>query len=204
MTLLLDLCYLPPVQYMAHWVNAKGVLLDTDSPYLKGTWRNRTQIATAGGPLYLSIPLLSGKYLQPYHEVRIAYHEPWQKIHWRSIHDAYRKSPFFEHYADELEAYYRQRTERLVDWNQGLMAMLLRWMQLSSETAAPEAVTDMRKRLGLKPGKNEADLQFQPIPYVQVFQDRLGFLPNLSVLDLLCCTGPQARYILQQSIICRE
>ena len=204
MSIRLDLCYLPPVQYMAHWAHSGRVVLDTRSPYLKGTYRNRTQLVTAAGPLFLSVPLLSGKYLQAYDEVRIAYHEPWQKIHWRSIHDAYRKSPYFEHYADALEPYYRQPVDKLVDWNMGLMSMLLTWLQLEPWADDLEAEQDLRAMLGRKPERNIPDPHFKPRPYVQVFQDRLGFIPNASVLDLLFCTGPEAPFLLRDSLTYRE
>jgi len=206
---LMDVLYLPPIQYFAHWATSSSVVLEQCTPYTKGTWRNRCAIATAGGPLVLSVPLLSGKYLQPLHEVKIAYHEPWQHTHWRSIHDAYRKSPFFDFYADPLEAWYQQKTEYLTEWNLGLLRIILKALRLpvAFETTAtfspvaPENHRDLRDAFAFKPRLQRPDPLYRDVRYVQVFEDRLGFLPNLSILDLLFCTGPEAVTMLRRSVI---
>lgn len=206
---LIDVLYLPPVQYFAHWAASSSVVLEQCAPYVKGTWRNRCVIATAGGPLVLSVPLLSGKYLQPLRDVKIAYHEPWQRIHWRSIHDAYRKSPFFEFYADPLEAWFRQQPEYLVEWNVGLLSIILKALRLPADfetteafsAQAPDNFRDLRDAFAFKPRLQRPDPLYRELRYVQVFEDRLGFLPNLSILDLLFCTGPEAVSILLRSVI---
>lgn len=206
---LMDILYLPTIQYFAHWATSSSVILEQCTPYTKGTWRNRCAVATAGGPLVLSVPLLSGKYLQPLREVKIAYHEPWQRTHWRSIHDAYRKSPFFDFYAEPLEAWYRQQPEYLVEWNTGLLRILLKALRLpvafeATESYAPEApenYRDLRDAFAFKPRLQRPDPLYRDVRYVQVFEDRLGFLPNLSILDLLFCTGPEAASILLRSVI---
>lgn len=206
---LMDILYLPTIQYFAHWAAASSVILEQCTPYTKGTWRNRCAVATAGGPLVLSVPLLSGKYLQPLREVKIAYHEPWQRSHWRSIHDAYRKSPFFDFYAEPLEAWYRQQPEYLVEWNTGLLRILLKALRLpvafeTTESYAPDSpenYRDLRDAFAFKPRLQRPDPLYRDVRYVQVFEDRLGFLPNLSILDLLFCTGPEAASILRRSVI---
>lgn len=206
---LMDILYLPTIQYFAHWATASSVILEQCAPYTKGTWRNRCAVATAGGSLVLSVPLLSGKYLQPLREVKIAYHEPWQRTHWRSIHDAYRKSPFFNFYAEPLEAWYRQQPEYLVEWNTGLLRILLKALRLpvafeTTESYAPDApenYRDLRDAFAFKPRLQRPDPLYRDVRYVQVFEDRLGFLPNLSILDLLFCTGPEAASILRRSVI---
>jgi hypothetical protein len=205
---LLDVFYLPPVQYMAHLAAHPELRLEQCAPYLKGTYRNRCVIATGGGPLTLSVPLLSGKYGQPLREVRIAYHESWQRQHWRSIHDAYRSAPFFDHYAEAFEPFFRQEKELLLEWNMGLLDMVMRQLGLSKPLSLtekyepePENVTDLRNAFAFKPRRQREDPQYRTVPYVQVFQDRHGFIPNLSILDLLFCTGPEALHILRRSLI---
>lgn len=205
--LLMDIHYLPPVQYFAHFANAPSVILEQWAPYIKGTYGNRCVIAASGGPMVLSAPLLSGKYLQPFCEVRIAYHEPWQKRHWRSIHDAYRKAPFFEHYAERIEGCFQHQREFLAEWNLELLRVLLACLRIATPYSlterfdpTPDSCTDLRKAIAFKPRLQRPDPQFQVLPYVQVFQDRYSFIPNLSILDLLFCTGPEARAILRRSI----
>lgn len=205
---LFDVFYLPPAPYMAYLLAHPKVQLEQYSLYLKGTYRNRCVIATAGGPLVLSVPLKSGKYRQPLHEVRIAYDEPWQRQHWRSIHDAYRSAPFFDHYAEGLEPYFRREKEFLLEWNLGLLNIVMRQLGLSKlllltekYEPEPENTTDLRNAFAFKPRLQREDPQYRTQPYVQVFQDRHGFIPNLSILDLLFCTGPEALHLLRRSVI---
>lgn len=204
---LLALHYLPNVQYMSKWLAFGEVRIEQHEHYGKGTYRNRCQIAGANGPLLLSVPLLKGKNeQQPVREVRIAYQQPWQAQHWQSIQSAYGKSPFFLYYADAFEALYQQKPELLFDWNAALLTLLLRCLKLPSELAftqryeeAPAAeVVDFRQRLSPK-APSEADAHFKSIVYPQVFAEKHGFLPNLSTLDLLFCTGPEAALYLQRS-----
>lgn len=204
---LMDIFYLGPTPYFAHLLSAPAVRLEQWAPYLKGTYANKCVIAASGGTMVLSVPLLSGKHLQPLNEVRIAYHEPWQKRHWRSIRDAYRKAPFFEHYAERIEPHYRQQTEFLAEWNLGLLHTLLDCMRLSPDISltehydpAPENCADLRRAFAYKARLKRPHPEYAPLPYVQVFQDRHGFIPNLSTLDLLFCTGPEAQAILRRSI----
>ncbi len=205
---LMDILYLPPVQYFAHWIQADSPVLEQWAPYTKGTYKNRCMIASANGPLVLSVPLRSGKYLQPLCEVQIAYDEPWQRRHWRSIHDAYRSAPFFEHYADPFDAYFKKQQSFLAEWNLGLMRLVLdglrlaRPLQLTDEfEPRPVYSADLRGGFPFKTRLKRPDASYQDVPYVQVFQDRHGFIPNLSILDLLFCTGPEAPSILRRSIV---
>ncbi len=206
MLALLDLLYLPPGAYFAHLAQYKEIQLEAWAPYLKGTYSNRCVIASANGPLTLSVPLQSGKYLQAMGQIRIAYHEPWSRRHWRSIHDAYRSAPFFEHYAEYFEPCFKAQPALLQDWNLSLLRAALRALNLdlaihltTQYDKAPVGAEDLRKIFQYKPHLQRQATAIQIAPYPQVFQDRLGFLPNLSILDLIFCTGPDALRILRQS-----
>ncbi len=206
MPALFDLLYLPPAVYFAHLAQYREVQIELWSPYVKGTYSNRCVIACANGPLTLSVPLLSGKYLQAVGQVKIAYHEPWPRRHWRSIHDAYRSAPFFEHYAEYFEPCFRAQPALLQEWNLRLLKVALEVLNLNtaiSLTPRYEAITtdvkDLRKAFQYKPRLQRRCSAVQVAPYPQVFQDKHGFLPNLSILDLIFCTGPEALRILRQS-----
>lgn len=208
-TALLPLYYLPHVQYMSKWLAFGEVRIEQHEHYSKGAYRNRCHIAGANGPLLLSVPLLKGKNeQQPIREVRIAYQQPWQTQHWQSIQSAYGKSPYFLYYADAFEALYQQKPALLFDWNVALLTLLLRCLKLPAELAftqryegAPAAgVVDFREQLSAKMPA-EADVYFKSIVYPQVFAEKHGFLPNLSTLDLLFCTGPEASLYLQRSAV---
>lgn len=210
MQILLELQYLPPVQYFTKWIKYEQVWIEQHENYLKGSYRNRCHIAGVNGPLRLSIPLLKGKNEQQnIREARIAYHEPWQSQHWQSITSAYGNAPFFPFYGEEIAPFFQKKYEFLFDLNRELMQCLLRLIGLPEELnftqtfeKKPDAgILDFRNGIFPKKHRQKKDEAFQPVHYSQVFQEKNGFLPNLSILDLLFCTGPQALLILEQSVI---
>ena len=174
------LCYLPPVSWCAMAWNSAAVVIEAHEHYQKGSLRNRCYIAGPNGVQRLSIPLEKGKHQQmPICEVRIAYDEPWQRRHWRSIKTAYGNAPYFEHYADDLAPFYEKRYDFLFDYNLELLRLILQkklgWpgeIRLSEQYRAPDAFEGETSRR-----------------YPQVFEEKHGFLPDLSVLDLLFCCG---------------
>lgn len=207
-SILLELQYLPPIQYFSKWSKYDQVWIEQHENYLKGSYRNRCHIAGVNGLLRLSIPLLKGKNEgQSIQEVRIAYHEPWQTQHWTSISSAYGNAPFFEHYAPEIAPFFEKKYDFLFDLNRDLLCCLLRLIGLpdgltftssfQKETAAE--IYDFRNGIFPKKHRQKEDQAFKPVHYSQVFEEKNGFLPNLSILDLLFCTGPQALLIIEST-----
>lgn len=193
---LLSLQYLPPISWFLALAQAPKVYLEQHEHYVKGSYRNRCIIASVNGPERLSITLRKGKNQQQgIREVRIAYDEPWQIRHWRAICTAYGNSPFFEHYAELFEPFYKEKKyELLWDWNYDLLMLCLKILKLKTAIlftekyeAHPEYAIDLRN--DFSPKTNNQSTGFQPIKYPQVFEDRLGFLPDLSILDLIFCAG---------------
>jgi len=184
------------------------VYLECHENYTKRSYRNRCHIAGANGMLRLSIPLEKGKNQQtPIQEVRISYEEPWQAQHWQSIQSAYGNAPFFEYYADYIRPFFEQRYEFLFAWNEALLQQLLEILQLPQPECSPTFwqtpptdIKDFRNIITPKDSGSTQDAQFQPQPYVQVFADKHGFMPNLSIVDLLFCTGPEAPMLVQNSV----
>ncbi|HMO39672.1 MAG TPA: WbqC family protein [Saprospiraceae bacterium] len=206
--LLIELQYLPPVQYFASLARAPVVLLEAHEHYQKASYRNRAHIAGANGVLRLSVPLEKGKNeQQPIREVRIAHHERWQALHWESIRSAYGNAPFFLHYADVLAPFYQQKYTWLWDWNFDLLQLLLSACQLQIEvqlsdayySTPPPHLLDLRNAIHPKTQRQQPEPAFKPTRYPQVFEEKQGFLPNLSILDLLFCTGPETAPILKTS-----
>jgi hypothetical protein len=151
--------------------------------YQKGSFRNRCHIAGPNGVQRLSIPLVKGKHNQmPIKEVRIAYDEPWQVRHWRSIRTAYGNAPYFEHYADDLAPHYEKHYTFLFDLNLELLRLVL------------QQKLGWQGEIVLSTSYIPADLPKDlPQQYPQVFEDKHGFLPDLSILDLLFCCGKNGR-----------
>jgi hypothetical protein len=195
---LLPLAYLPPLAWCAAAWQAPVAVLELSEHYQKGSLRNRCHIAGPNGVQRLSIPLQKGKHQQlPLREVRIAYDEPWQRQHWRSICTAYGNAPYFEHYEAELRPFFEQRHTFLFEYNLAWLDYLFgqKWawqgrfqhsdtyVKLSAWPQGP----DLRNAFPAEP--TPLPEWYLPRPYPQVFAERWGFLPNLSALDLLMCCG---------------
>jgi hypothetical protein len=203
--ILIELHTLPSLEYLAVLSGASQVWLEALEHYCKQTYRNRYYINTTRGKLRLTVPveLPGGKV--PIQAVRLEAGTRWRNQHWRSISSAYRKAPFFEHYADELESIlFHQHTNFLWELNRSLLSFCLTHLRLSvplSETVAfeqqPEAaILDVRNLIN--DSKTEGVYSFYvPQPYYQVFGST--FVPNCSAIDLLFCLGPQAKQHLHLS-----
>lgn len=193
--------YLPPISYFAVLLKQPSIFIEQYENYQKGSYRNRCHIATANGILRLSIPLEKGKNNQtPIKEVKIYNADNWQIQHWRAMKSAYGKSPYFEFYADELCLFFEKKYDFLLDWNTDL----LRFMTENIGLPVDIQLTDnyykndnsiMDYRNVISPKKENLNL-FQDLHYGQVFEDKHGFIPNLSILDLLFCKGPEAIFVI--------
>lgn len=207
MTALLELQYLPPISYFAQLAYYSTIVIEQHEHYIKRSYRNRCHIAGANGVLRLSIPLEKGKNAGlNIRRVRIAYHDNWQQQHWQSLQSAYGNAPFFEYYADELYPIYQQPYELLWDWNWALLQLVLSWLPISPTILLSDKylkepsldVIDLRNQIRPQHRPIATDASLPPslrraIPsYPQVFQEKTGFLANLSILDLLFCQGPAA------------
>ncbi|MGE4586859.1 MAG: WbqC family protein [Mangrovibacterium sp.] len=206
--ILLSTAYLPPVQYLSKFLHYKTIRLEVRENFLKQTYRNRTLIAAANGPESLVIPVAKGRDAKhTIKDQRISYDTSWQHIHWHAIVSAYRSSPFFEILQDEFRPFYRKRYSFLFDFNLELLRLVLNILDITPDIRltedfeqVPDYCLNYREAIHPKPGKTAADKHFVPVPYSQVFEDRLGFLPNLSVIDLLFNRGPESYEILLKSI----
>ncbi len=193
---LLTTSYLPPVEYFA-FLTQEEAWLEYCEHYRKQTFRNRCVILTSNGPEALTVPIVHSRNHEPIAETRIDYAMPWQRTHWRAIVSAYGCSPYFLYYQDALLPFYEQRHERLFDFNLQLTRTLLRMLQLPAklhltEKFTPPAAGDLRTLIQPH-GQAAPDYVFRLTkPYYQVFEHKFGFVPNLSIIDLIFNTGPAA------------
>ncbi len=208
-TILLELQYLPPIQYFTKFFHYENVVIEQHENYSKRSYRNRCHIATANGVHRLSVPLKKGKNeQQPIRKVKIDYAVDWQKNHWAAILSAYSNAPFFEHYEMYFRPFFINRTEFLFDYNLELLKtilMLLGFKQTPDLTTefqkeTSDLVVDFRNKIVPKKQSKIDDPDFKASKYAQVFEEKNGFISNLSILDLIFCTGPQAAYYLENSI----
>ena len=197
---LLPLAYAGPI---AHWIpicKQQPILLEVEDFYQKQTYRNRMEIHAANGMLMLSIPIQHLGYdgHQKYRDVQIANEFPWQRNHWLSLKIAYQSSPFFEYYEDDIVPLYQKPYKSLLAFNKQLMETICELLQIK----APQETTktyekdsphhDLRHLIN---GKNANSTKV--CEYTQVFGDKNGFIPNLSILDLLFNNGPETVTLLQ-------
>ncbi len=188
--------YLPPISYMALWMHAPARWLEQYEYFEKQSYRTRCRIASSTGMMELSIPVErpSGNRTL-IQEVRLSDHGNWTQQHWKAIEAAYQSSPYFEFLADELKAVYDNPGELLWDFNQRLMNLLASWLDFPSSASGtstfggmPEGTLSLRNELHPKKQEIFPDIA----PYYQVFAAKTGFIPNLSILDLVMNCGNEA------------
>lgn len=196
MNVLLSTAYLPPIYYVSGCLHPEKILIEAHETYAKQTCRNHCNIYGPNGKQALSIPVnkVHGNHTLV-KDIRISYLLPWQKIHWRSIETAYNKSPFFLYYRDYFETFYDNKFDFLLDLNFKLLEVIFLILRIDKEIGItgyfekhPGETGDYRNILV---SKN------YPLPvllpeYIQVFGTRHGFLPNLSIIDLIFNLGPGA------------
>lgn len=203
--LLLATSYLPPIEYFAIIMHNGGVTIEMQETYLKQTYRNRCHIATSGGLLSLTVPVVktNGNHTRS-DEATISYHLPWNRTHWRSLEAAYNSSPYFLYYRDALEPLYCQHFEMLIDLNMRFLETLLAILKIQvpitfTTSYAPHDASGTDFRFDIHPKKPTCFCPASEYPrYSQVFDDQWGFLPNLSILDLLFNMGPDTSSYLKE------
>ena len=195
--------YLAPVEYYARWVQAEAPLLEVHENYQKQTIRSRTCIGGANGPLTLNIPVEHpGEAVghQKMNQARTVTEFRWARQHFRSLETAYRTSPYFEYYEDRFHAlYFEEEPVGLLDFNLRAHRLVCRLLGIEENPAttscyedSPADTLDLRKAFS---PKKESLAEFPS--YTQVFDDRFGFQPNLSIVDLLFCCGPDSLQYLK-------
>lgn len=189
---ILPVAYMPSVEYVARLLREESVV-DLGEHYIKRSQRNRAQILSANGVMSLTVNVENAnRPRQMIKDVRIDYSKRWQHQHWVSIMSAYKSSPYFDHYAHLLEPFYKREWRYLVDYNMEYLSTLLCLLGVDDKVNISEKYVAAREGdVDLRPKHNEGST-FVAEPYFQVFSDRMPFVANLSILDLLLCEGPQA------------
>lgn len=195
------LFYHPPVEYFIRMISHKNdILLEKHEHFPKQTYRNRTTIHSPNGKLDLIVPVVKGANVHTsMKDVRISNEFKWQRQHLMGLQTSYRSSAYFEFYEDDLMPFYEKRWDYLVEYNEAILRFLLQALKLRIDytfSIEYEPVYDNRDdfRESIHP-KKDSPVDFKP--YFQVFQERNGFIKNLSILDLLFNQGPQStKYLI--------
>ncbi len=199
--LLLPAFYLPPVSYF-HAIKkhpSETLLLEKYEHYAKQSYRTRAKIATANGVLDLIVPIVHGrKERVAVKDIRINYEHDWQRLHWMSLQTAYRSSAYFEYYEDDFRQFYNREHAFLLDFNIAQLQLILKCLKLNKTIAYTDAYASAPTDVDLREAIHPKQGNFWPAQaaYYQVFEERHGFLPDLSVVDLLFNQGPQSKNFL--------
>ena len=208
MNVLLSTAYWPNLHYFFYLLHADAITIETCENYHKQSFRNRTQILTANGKLDLSIPIKNLSQKQIIKEVEISYQENWQINHWRAITSAYKNSPYFDFFEDEINYFYSKPFKFLMDYNLEQLNLIFKLLKLKKEIALTSAFEkeptdhfDLRNSIHPKIEFNE-DLYVEQLlktPYYQTFETKFDFHPNLSILDMLFNKGLETQEYLKKN-----
>jgi hypothetical protein len=203
MEVYLSTAYLAPIRYYGRLLDGM-VCMEACEHFVKQSFRNRCLIAGANGLLTLTIPIEKPRSLKiPIRDVRISEHGRWRHQHWQALVSAYRKSPFFDYYEEDFAPFYHQSSfHYLFDFNEALRRTVCSLLGMTptvcfTNVYHPSPSNDYRD--AIHPKHEAADRLFSPIPYYQVFSARHGFLPDLSIADLLFNEGPETLSVLRRS-----
>ncbi len=199
--LIIENQYFPCVNYINTLFQFSNVKIEQYETYQKMSFRNRSVVAGSNGVVDLSVPLENGRNQRLLmKEVRISYLSNWQVQHFRTIESCYSRSPYFEFYRDGVWDLLRKKQSFLLDMNLEILNWLKKVLKIPAgisltegyEKNYPEDVKDLRNHF-LPKNRLVQDAGFR---YTQVFEDRIGFQSNLSILDLLFCSGPESIHLL--------
>ncbi len=198
MNVLLSTAYWPNLHYFYYVLNSKKCVIENFENYHKQSFRNRTQILAANGKLDLSIPVKKLNTKELLKDVEIAYTENWQTNHWRAITSAYKNSPYFEFFEEEINYFYNKEFKFLMELNNEQLHLILKLLKIKKEISStpffekePTAFLDLRNSIHPKISFTEDKIVASKLttPYYQTFESKFPFHPNLSILDLLFNKG---------------
>jgi hypothetical protein len=197
MSAVFPIAYFGSISYYRDLMDYSLVTFEVYENFVKQSCRNRVKIVSANGVMELSIPVIKpngSKTLTK--DILISNTKDWRKDHWRAIESAYRHSAYFDYYGEEVKKIIYQKNEKLLDFDLEIMNTLKNWLDLpysftlsSSFTPINSIENDYRFGYTKYPFKHDYS-------YFQVFQDKMKFVGDLSVLDAIFNLGPMARKLL--------
>jgi len=200
MQVLLSTTYFGPVQWYQKLHRADVVQIEKWESFQKQTYRNRCLIATTQGVQALTVPVVRNE--SPLiKDIQISDHGNWRHLHWNALQSAYGESPFFEYYQDDIRPFFEKRWDYLLDFNEAICQKMCELIDIQPNTEyssefVVEPSNQVDYRSAINPKRPAQDPDFTLKPYYQVYSNKHGFLPNLSVLDLLFNMGPEGIFYL--------
>lgn len=199
--------YFGPVQWYQKLHRYGHVWVERCDTFRKQTYRNRCVIATTNGAQTLTVPVERAGGSQLVRDIRISDHANWRHVHWHALLSAYSESPFFDYYADDLRPFFERKWEFLYDYNMEICLKVCELLDLRPHISGTNeythaedlplhgcGISDFREVIDPKHPLPDGD--FAPRKYYQVYAAKHGFMPNLSVLDLLFNMGLEGIFYL--------
>jgi hypothetical protein len=181
----------PCIAWYKMFLRNENIQIEQHEYFVRKSFRNRAVIAGPNGLITLSIPLKGGRNQKNVmKDIEISYDENWQTVHWKTIESCYRRSPYFEYYAEDIKMLFEKKHHFLVDYNIQCIQLVNQLLQVKKELVLTEKYEKMPLDTWVD-ARNVFDenKDIQLPSYIQVFQDRIGFKSNLSILDMLFCDG---------------
>jgi hypothetical protein len=206
-SVLLSTAYFAPLPFYSLAVKSSEIYIEQFENYTKQTYRNRCIILGANGPISLIVPVVKSRGPKVLiKDLKISYDVDWQRNHWRTIFSAYSSSPFFDYFKDDIIPFFESKENYLLDLNLKINETICELLEIENSLKltddfekVPTGVINMREIIS--PKNKLFGCQFQTEKYTQVFSDKTGFIPNLSILDLLFNEGPNSITILEKCSI---
>lgn len=187
----------PSINWWINALNGKSLIFNDEILYKKDQPKNRYLLTGSQGKQMLSIPLSGGRSQSTtLGKVKIANNENWQSQHWKTIKTLYQRSPFFEFFELDFSVFFQKEIDYLNDWNKESIFLINRLLKLNLQFSSKNVQINKAQELSFQPFDNE---QRKSIEYHQVFQEKVGFQPNCSILDLLFCEGNNAHLLLKST-----
>lgn len=186
-TPLIEMHYLPCIAYIKKLSENNSLTIEAHEHFIKQTYRNRCSIYGANGKQDLIIPIIKKSAKIPIKDLEISYDMKWQHTHFMAIHSAYKSSPYYDFYEEEIRALFSQKEKYLLDFNVKCLEWVLKTLKLPVTISLTKKYTsndkiehDLDLRNQIQPKK---EIVIEHPKYLQVFQEKQGFKENLSIID---------------------
>lgn len=197
MRVIVDSLFLPPLEFFCQLISSDGYYFNSDAPFVKQSFRNRCFILGPHKIEQLTVPIVHHSKHTNIANVKLSFAEPWQRNCWRTIENCYRKSPFFEYYSPYFKSILLEcSTDSLMILNNELLKICLKLLQINVPYCHEKHNDFVYKSINYKKS-GIFGRDYQAIAYNQNFGN--DFVPNLSIIDLLFCKGPESLQILKKS-----
>jgi hypothetical protein len=198
---LLSSAYFGPIQYYSKLFHCDEAYVERFDHYMKQTYRNRCVIMTTNGPQSLTVPIEGFEGAKCFmRDIRISDHGNWRHLHLNALESAYGESPYYEYYIDDIRPFFEKRWDYLYDFNMEICLKMCDSIDIHPNIIPTDTymqndeMDDFRE--SIRPKHPLPDENFQSRKYYQVYQQRFGFVENLSILDLLFNMGPEGIFYL--------